>query len=110
MIPLIRINVELLGKPFHCKSPQSLRHRPALPAGCEFRKFGALALCLPGRHITDCQTRLFMSFRQTETPTIAAAKAGFSTATAYRIEQQTMQEYLEERGIHDLHSVQWPHG
>src|SRR3954465_11442174 len=28
-----------------------------------------------------------MSFRQTETPTIAAAKAGFSTATAYCIEQ-----------------------
>jgi transposase InsO family protein len=28
-----------------------------------------------------------MSFRQTETPVIAAAKAGFSTATAYRIEQ-----------------------
>ena len=28
-----------------------------------------------------------MNFRQAETPTIAAAKAGFSTATAYRIEQ-----------------------
>src|SRR5260370_37746421 len=42
---------------------------------------------LPGRHITDCQTRLYMSFRQADTPTIAAAKAGFSTATAYRIEQ-----------------------
>jgi hypothetical protein len=42
---------------------------------------------LPGRHITDCQMRLFMSFRQTETPTVAAAKAGFSAATAYRIEQ-----------------------
>ena len=28
-----------------------------------------------------------MSFRQTETPIIAAAKAGFSAATAYRIEQ-----------------------
>ena len=28
-----------------------------------------------------------MSFRQAETPTVAAAKAGFSTATAYRIEQ-----------------------
>jgi hypothetical protein len=28
-----------------------------------------------------------MSFRQTETPRIAAAKAGFSTATPYRIEQ-----------------------
>ena len=42
---------------------------------------------LPGRHITDCQMRLYMNFRQAETPTIAAAKAGFSTATAYRIEQ-----------------------
>ena len=42
---------------------------------------------LPGRHITDCQMRLYMSFRHTEPPVIAAAKAGFSTATAYRIEQ-----------------------
>src|SRR5437660_7941611 len=42
---------------------------------------------LPGRHITDSQTRLYMSFRQAETPTVAAAKAGFSAATAYRIEQ-----------------------
>src|SRR5881392_1056025 len=31
--------------------------------------------------------RLYMSFRQAETPTVAAAKAGFSAATAYRIEQ-----------------------
>src|ERR1700693_3310005 len=31
--------------------------------------------------------RLYMSFRQAEMPTIAAAKAGFSAATAYRIEQ-----------------------
>ena len=44
-------------------------------------------LALPGRHITDRQMRLFMSFRQTDTPVIAAAKAGFSAATAYRIEQ-----------------------
>ena len=42
---------------------------------------------LPGRHITDCQMRLFRSFRQTETASFAAAKAGFSAATAYRIEQ-----------------------
>jgi hypothetical protein len=39
---------------------------------------------LPGRHITDCQMRLYMSFRQIETPTVAAAKAGFSATTAYR--------------------------
>jgi hypothetical protein len=43
---------------------------------------------LPGRYITDCQMRLYMSFRQAETPpTVAAAKAGFSMATAYRIAQ-----------------------
>ena len=42
---------------------------------------------LPGRHITDRQMRLYMSFRQTEPPVIAAAKAGFSAATAYCIEQ-----------------------
>jgi hypothetical protein len=42
---------------------------------------------LPGRHITDCQMRLSMSFRQTEPPVIAAAKAGFSAASAYRIGQ-----------------------
>jgi hypothetical protein len=29
-----------------------------------------------------------MSFRQAETPTVAAAKAGFSAATAYRIEHE----------------------
>src|SRR6266436_4769114 len=44
---------------------------------------------LPGRHITDCQTRLYMSFRQAETPTVAAAKAGFSAATAYRIDRKS---------------------
>jgi hypothetical protein len=42
---------------------------------------------LPGRHITDCQMRLYMSFRQTEPPVIAAVKAGFSAASAYCIEQ-----------------------
>ena len=31
---------------------------------------------LPGRPIADCQTRLYMSFRQAETTTLAAAKAG----------------------------------
>jgi hypothetical protein len=41
---------------------------------------------LPGRHITDRQMRLYMNFRQAEPPVIAAAKAGFSAATAYRIE------------------------
>ena len=42
---------------------------------------------MPGRHVTDHQVRLYMSFRRSDTPTTAAAKVGFSTATAYRIEQ-----------------------
>jgi hypothetical protein len=41
---------------------------------------------LPGLHINDHQMRLYMSYRQTLSPEAAAAKAGFSTATAYRIE------------------------
>ena len=41
---------------------------------------------MPGRHITDHQVRLYMKFRRTDTPTAAAAKAGFSPATAYRLE------------------------
>jgi len=42
---------------------------------------------LPGRHVTDRQMRLYMKFRRTDPVPLAAAKAGFSTATAYRIEQ-----------------------
>ena len=42
---------------------------------------------MPGRHLTDHQMRLFMKFRQTETIAVAAAKASFSAATAYRIEE-----------------------
>ena len=42
---------------------------------------------LPGRHITDCQMRLYMSFRRSEAPITAAAKAGFSSSTGYRFEQ-----------------------
>ena len=41
---------------------------------------------LPGLHITDHQMRLYMSSRQTHAAAVSAAKAGFSTATGYRIE------------------------
>src|SRR5262249_19013378 len=41
---------------------------------------------LPGRHITDCRTRVYMKSRQSNNPAIAAAKAWFSPATAYRVE------------------------
>jgi len=42
---------------------------------------------LPGRHVTDHQMRLYMKFRQTAAPAVAAAKASFSGSTAYRFEQ-----------------------
>ncbi len=41
---------------------------------------------MPGLHITDHQTRLYMTYRQTHDAAIAAAKSGFSRATGYRIE------------------------
>ena len=41
---------------------------------------------MPGRHITDRQARLYMNLGRTDTPSVAAAKAAFSTAAAYRIE------------------------
>lgn len=41
---------------------------------------------LPGHHLTDHQVRLYMRLRRTETPIAAAAKAAFSSATAYRLE------------------------
>ena len=42
---------------------------------------------VPGRHINDHQMRLYMKYRQTDSPPVAAAKASFSPSTAYRIEK-----------------------
>jgi len=42
---------------------------------------------VPGRHVTDHQMRLFMKHRATAPVPVAAARAGFSPATGYRIEQ-----------------------
>ena len=41
---------------------------------------------MPGRHITDHQMELYMTHRKKDRPALAGPKAGFSTATAYRIE------------------------
>ena len=41
---------------------------------------------MPGRHITDHQMELYMTHRKKDCPALAGARAGFSTATAYRIE------------------------
>lgn len=40
---------------------------------------------MPGRHINDHQMRLYMKFRDSDGVATAAAKAGFSTATGYRV-------------------------
>ena len=42
---------------------------------------------MPGRHITDNQMRSFMIHKKSNTTEVAAAKAGFSRATGYRINQ-----------------------
>jgi hypothetical protein len=45
---------------------------------------------LPGRHVNDHQMRLYMKHRQTHAAPTAAAKAGFSTTTAYRLEDDPL--------------------
>ena len=52
---------------------------------------------LPGRHVTDHQMRLYMKFRQTDAPPVAAAKAAFSGATAYRFEADPRPPSLKAR-------------
>ena len=41
---------------------------------------------MPGCHVTDQQVRLFMTFRQTHSVPVSAAKAGISQATGYRLQ------------------------
>lgn len=43
-------------------------------------------ILVPGRHVTDQQTRLFMKYRHNHPVEVAAAKASISRSTAYRIE------------------------
>ena len=42
---------------------------------------------MAGRHINDHQVRLFMNYRRNDPVALAAAKAGFSPATGYRVLQ-----------------------
>lgn len=42
---------------------------------------------MPGRHVTDHQMRLFMKHRAPDPISVAAARAGLSAATGYRIAQ-----------------------
>jgi hypothetical protein len=51
---------------------------------------------LPGRHVTDSQKRFYMKLRETHTPAIAAAKAGFSTASAYLLEKELQLRPVEK--------------
>lgn len=44
---------------------------------------------MPGRHVTDHQMRLFMKHRLTHPIPVAAARAGFSVATGYRLAEDT---------------------
>ena len=43
---------------------------------------------MPGRQITDHQMELYMTYRKTDRRALAAAKAGFSRATADPLCQQ----------------------
>jgi hypothetical protein len=66
---------------------------------------------LPGRHVTDSQMRLYMTHRQTNTARIAAAKSGFSGASAYRLEKDPRlpsgKKLLRERRRPDPLAAVW---
>jgi len=44
---------------------------------------------MPGRHVTDQQMRLFMTHKQNHAVPLAAAKAGISRATGFRLQADT---------------------
>ena len=52
---------------------------------------------MPGRHITDCQMRPYMSLRPAETPTVAAAKAGFSLSRARNYTAVRLRRWLRSK-------------
>src|SRR5580704_1721489 len=77
-----------VANPANGAAPNGARWLAVAAGRIGSRFFTPMRNCpLPGRHITDQQMRLYMSLRQTEPAVIAAAKAGFNTASAYRIEQ-----------------------
>ena len=53
---------------------------------------------MPGRQITDHQMELYMTHRKKDRPALAGAKAGFSTATAYRIEADPRRPSEKRKG------------
>src|SRR5215472_288014 len=57
-----------------------------MSAGMQGSQLPRRDLSVPGRHITDQQAKLYMTFRQTHTRQTAAAKAGFSTSTSARLD------------------------
>ena len=53
---------------------------------------------MPGPHVTERQMRIYMKQRQSEPPAVAAARAGFSAATAYRVESSERRPRGAPRG------------
>ena len=61
---------------------------------------------MPGRHIHDHQMRLFMKLRLSKSLSVAAAQAGFSIATAYRVEQDQRKPSINRALFIDADEVQ----
>jgi hypothetical protein len=62
---------------------------------------------MPGRHVTDQQMRLFMTHRQTHTVSVAAAKAGVSQATGYRLQANPTLPYRRRRRAAGGGQIRW---
>ena len=63
---------------------------------------------MPGRHITDQQMRRFLTFKQTYTVPIPAAKAGFSQATAIVFKSTRPCHHKRRRRAGGGVLIRWP--
>ena len=62
---------------------------------------------MSGRHVTDHQMRLFMKFRHNDGVAVAAARAGFSTATGYRLWNPSFHRKGPSRAVGGV-PILWP--
>ena len=63
---------------------------------------------LPGRDVTNHQMRLYMKYRQTNSPPVAAAKASFSKSTAYRLDKDRSVPSQKKSARSFAGRIRWP--
>ena len=63
---------------------------------------------LPGKHITDHQARLYMDFHRINATNVAAAKAGFSSSTGRRLDNDLRLPSQKRSRAVAAAPIRWP--